>query len=85
MLATRSGVPIVPIGISGSDTFLGRGKRLPRLGTRITVRAGTPFTLELEAGVPRRVAMAQASDEIMRRIASLVDDRHRGRFAAPSV
>ena len=32
MLATRNGVPILPVGVSGSDTFLGRGKRLPRLG-----------------------------------------------------
>jgi len=85
MLATRSGVPVVPIGISGSDTFLGRGKRMPRFGTRITLRAGEPFTVELDGSIPRRAAMAQASDEIMRRLAALVDERHRGRFAATGV
>jgi 1-acyl-sn-glycerol-3-phosphate acyltransferase len=85
MLATRTGVPIVPVGISGSDTFLGRGKRLPRFGTRITLRAGEPFTLALDPALPRRAGMTAASDELMRHIAELVDDRHRGRFGAQRV
>lgn len=80
MLATRTGVPIVAVGISGSDAFLGRGKRLPRLGSRITIRAGRPFTLQLDAAQPRRAAMHAASDKLMRQIADLVDERHRGRF-----
>jgi len=85
MLATRSHVPVVAVGISGSDQFLGRGKRLPRLGSRITVRAGEPFTLALDPSLPRRQAMAAASDELMRHIASLVDERHQGRFGAQNV
>lgn len=81
MLATRSGVPILPVGISGSDRFLGRGRRLPRIGTRITVRFGKPFVVALNPRQPRRQAMRAVSDEIMRRIAELVDERHRGRYA----
>ena len=80
MLATRSGVPILPVGISGSDRFLGRGKKLPRIGTRVKVRVGQPFILTLDADLPRREAMNRASDELMRHIADLVDERHRGRF-----
>lgn len=85
MLATRSHVPIVAVGISGSDTFLGRGKRLPRFGTTITIRAGKPFALALDPSLPRRAALAAASDELMSHIAELVDERHRGRFTAPAV
>lgn len=85
MLATRSGVPIVAVGISGSDTFLGRGKRLPRFGSRITIRASDPFTLKLDPNLPRRAAMANASDDLMRHIAELVDTRHRGRFQVADV
>jgi 1-acyl-sn-glycerol-3-phosphate acyltransferase len=81
MLATRSGVPILPVGISGTDRFLGRGRVLPRIGTRITVRFGKPFVVALNAREPRRAAMRAVSDEIMRRIAELVDERHRGRYA----
>ncbi|MDQ3447807.1 MAG: 1-acyl-sn-glycerol-3-phosphate acyltransferase [Chloroflexota bacterium] len=81
LLATRSGVPILPVGISNTDVLLGRGKRLPRLGTRVTMRVGTPFTLTPDASLPRRQALAEANEELMRRIAVLVDERHRGRFA----
>lgn len=82
MLATRSGVPILPVGISNSDHFLGRGQRLPRLRTPITMRVGEPFTVTLDPSLPRREAMERASDEIMGRIAALTDERHRGRFGA---
>jgi 1-acyl-sn-glycerol-3-phosphate acyltransferase len=80
MLATRSGVPILPVGVSGTDRFLGRNQSFPRIGSRLTVRVGKPFTVGLAAGQSRRAAMQQASDEIMGRVASLVDERHRGRF-----
>ncbi|HEY7599374.1 MAG TPA: lysophospholipid acyltransferase family protein [Candidatus Limnocylindrales bacterium] len=80
MLATRSGVPILPVGVSGTDRFLGRGQRLPRLGTRVELRVGRPFTLDMDPALSRRAAISAASDEIMRRIAELVDERHRGRY-----
>jgi len=80
MLATRSGVPVLPVGISGSDNFLGRGRRLPRLRAPITMRVGRPFVLEVDHGLPRREQIQTASDQLMSRIAALVDERHRGRF-----
>ena len=80
MLATRSAVSILPVGISGSDRFLGRGKRVPRFRTLITLRVGQPFTLSTDPSVARRAAISAASDELMRQIAALVDERHRGRF-----
>jgi len=81
MLATRSGVPVLPVGVSGTDRFLGRGARFPKIGTRITVRVGQPFTVSLDPSKPRREAMREASDEIMRAIAALADERHRGRYS----
>jgi 1-acyl-sn-glycerol-3-phosphate acyltransferase len=82
MLATRSVVPILPVGISGSDRFLGRGRRFPRIGARITVRVGPPFTLERDLSKPRRGQVQAATDQIMRAIAAQLDPRHRGRYAA---
>lgn len=82
MLATRSGVTILPVGVSGSDRFLGRGGRIPRFGTHITLRVGRPFKVTPDPGVSRRQAVQQASDEIMGRVAALVDARHRGRYDA---
>lgn len=80
MLASRSAVTVLPVGISGADRFLGRGQRVPRLRTRIDLRVGEPFTLDVPAGLSRREATHAASEEIMRRIAALVDERHRGRY-----
>lgn len=80
LLATRTGVPVLPVGVSNTDQLLGRGSALPRLGTRVTMRVGEPFRLELDPSLPRRAALAAANDELMRRIAALLDPRHRGRF-----
>jgi 1-acyl-sn-glycerol-3-phosphate acyltransferase len=82
MLATRSGAPVLPVGVSGTDRFLGRGARFPKIGTRVTVRIGQPFTVTLDPSKSRREAMNAASDEIMRAIAALTDERHRGRYSA---
>ena len=79
VLAARSGVPVLPIGVSGTDRFLSPASRLPRIGARITVRAGKPFRVDL----PRRATreqIAAATDDLMGRIAYLIEPRHRGRF-----
>lgn len=78
LLASRTGAPILPIGISGTDRLIGRGQRLPRIGTRISLRIGRPFHIVLPKGGDRRAALAAADTELMRRIAALVDPRHRG-------
>jgi 1-acyl-sn-glycerol-3-phosphate acyltransferase len=80
LLATRTGVPVLPVGISGSDRFLGRGARFPRIGARITVRVGRPFQLVADPALPRRQALEVANIELMRRLAALVDERHRGGY-----
>lgn len=78
LLATRTGAPVLPVGISGTDRLLGRGQRLPRIGSSIALRVGRPFHLELPSDADRRAALAAADTELMRRIAALVDPRHRG-------
>ena len=83
MLATRTGVPILPVGISGTDRFLGRGRRLPRVGSRIIVRVGKPFTVELDKSKRRRAALDAVTDRIMRSIATLTEARHRGPYGEP--
>ncbi len=41
-VAARRGVPIVPIGIGGSERILARGRKLPRL-TRVVMVVGEPI------------------------------------------
>jgi 1-acyl-sn-glycerol-3-phosphate acyltransferase len=80
MLATRTGTPVLPVGISGTDELIAREQTLPHIGARITMRVGRPFTLSIPAGVDRRAALEAADEELMRRIAALVEPRHRGRW-----
>jgi 1-acyl-sn-glycerol-3-phosphate acyltransferase len=78
LLATRTGALVIPVGISGTDVLLARERRLPRIGSRIILRVGPPFRLQVPAGADRRAALADADTELMRRIAALVEPRHRG-------
>ncbi|HSM32765.1 MAG TPA: lysophospholipid acyltransferase family protein [Anaerolineae bacterium] len=78
LLATRTAAPVLPIGISGTDELIGREQVLPRIGSRIILRVGRPFHLVIPDGVDRRAALADADAELMRRIAALVEPRHRG-------
>lgn len=78
LLAARTGAPVLPVGVSGTSTLLPRGRTLPRIGTRITLRVGRPFQLAIPPGADRRAALAACDVELMRRIAALVDPSHRG-------
>lgn len=80
MLAARPDAWIVPAGVGDTDLLMPRGSRLPRFGTRVTLRFGEPFQLALDASLPRRAALEAASEELMRRIAALLPERQQGRF-----
>jgi 1-acyl-sn-glycerol-3-phosphate acyltransferase len=80
LLAARSGVPVLPVGISGGQRLLPPGARLPRVGVRLRLRVGEPFTVSLDPMLQRRAATKAAADVIMRRIAVLVEPEQRGRF-----
>lgn len=74
-VALRSGAPIVPIGISGSEQVKGIGFILHR--PRITVTIGHPFTLPRVADKPTRSQLPQLSELIMERIAELLPQSYR--------
>jgi 1-acyl-sn-glycerol-3-phosphate acyltransferase len=78
LLATRTGAPVLPIGISGTNDLIAREQVVPDIGSRIILRVGRPFHLVVPEGADRRRALADADAELMRRIAALVEPRHRG-------
>jgi 1-acyl-sn-glycerol-3-phosphate acyltransferase len=84
LLALRTGAPIVPVGISGSDRVWPKGQRLPHPGGRVTVRVGRPFRPadELPDGTARSTAKRLATQLVMRRIADLLPPRQRGVYGA---
>jgi 1-acyl-sn-glycerol-3-phosphate acyltransferase len=79
LLAQRSGAPIVPIGISGTerlDTFgtfvTGRWRR-----PRVRVNIGAPFIPEYAPGRPDHQAMA---DLVMEHLAAQMPEAYRGEY-----
>lgn len=84
-LALRTGAPIVPLGIAGSNRVWPRGQKLPRPGGHVTVRVGRPFRpVELvPPGTDRRTAKGLATTLIMEHIAALLPPSQRGVYAAP--
>ena len=84
MLALRTNATIVPIGVSNTDRVWPKGRPIPRLGGHVTMRIGEPFKVGdlLPPGTNRKAAKGLATDLIMRRIAALLDPRHRGPYSA---
>ena len=69
-LALTAQVPIVPVGLIGTEDIQPVGASFPRLA-KVTVRFGTPIGVESYAGVPAGKARRMLTDEVMAAIAEL--------------
>ncbi len=82
LLALRTGAPILPVGIAGTDRFWPRGRPVWRVGGRITMKVGEPFVLERRVGPDgRKESLDDVTTRLMLRIAALLPVRHRGVYA----
>jgi len=77
-LAARADVPIVPVGVAGTEATMHNLARLRRTPMRVVV--GKPFRLP-ESGRVRGQKLEQYTDLIMRRIAELLPQEYRGTYA----
>lgn len=71
-LALRAGVPVVPVGIAGTDEALPAGAKVPRF-PRVTIRVGQPVDPAVFEG-GRKERMEAMTVEIMKRIAVVRDE-----------
>ncbi len=80
-LAAKAGVPVVPVGVIGTQDrkALAQLKRLQKID--ITVRVGQPFTLPALASREREAALQKHTEEIMCQIAALLPADYRGVYA----
>jgi 1-acyl-sn-glycerol-3-phosphate acyltransferase len=80
-LAARSGFPIIPVGITGTEdkVILGNVKRLRK--STITLTGGKPFIIPPLPNKDRDIALKNATDEIMCQIAVLLPEKYRGVYA----
>ena len=77
-LATRADVPVVPVGLTGTEQIK---RNLPRLRrTHVRVVVGEPFRLP-ESGEVRGQKLREYTDLIMHRIAELLPEEYRGVYA----
>jgi 1-acyl-sn-glycerol-3-phosphate acyltransferase len=83
LLALRSGAPLLPVGLIGTDRMLPPGARLPRRA-RVRVRIGEPIRFaHRPSGRLDRHELAAARDDLMRGIASLLPEWRRGPYGEP--
>jgi 1-acyl-sn-glycerol-3-phosphate acyltransferase len=76
LIALRSGAPLLPVGLTGTEKVLG-----PRLlfgRVRIAVRVGKPFSLPPVDGRLTKAALAGATEVIMAHVAELLPEDYKG-------
>lgn len=80
-LAGKSGYPVLPVAVTGTEdrVIVENLKRLRR--SKIVVRAGDMFNIEIPKGRGREEAMHRATDEIMCRIGAMLPEKYRGVYA----
>lgn len=79
--ASKTGSPVVPIAMTGTEDrlVLDNLKRLRR--SHIVVRTGKPIQVQLDESLGREKALEAATDDIMCRIASMLPEKYRGVYA----
>jgi 1-acyl-sn-glycerol-3-phosphate acyltransferase len=80
LLAMRTGVPVLPVAITGTHLVLPEGKSFPRRNL-VGVRFGETFSVPKNTGKMDRQAMEDLTECIMRRIAALLPPEYRGVYA----
>jgi 1-acyl-sn-glycerol-3-phosphate acyltransferase len=65
-LALRTGAPIVPVGMTGTDEINPIGRKLPRLFRTVRIHFGAPITADRYAGREHdKLVLRQITDEVM--------------------
>jgi len=71
-LALRTGAPIVPVGMIGTDEIQATDAKLPRFFRKVTIRFGEPIPLAHYVGrQDDRIVLRQITDEVMFEVGQL--------------
>lgn len=79
LIASRSGAPVIPVGITGTEKIKGLAWLWRR--PKITVNIGNAFTLPQVNGKLTKPELSRLTDIIMGRIAALLPKKQRGNYA----
>jgi 1-acyl-sn-glycerol-3-phosphate acyltransferase len=78
-LALLAGVPVVPVGVTGTGAVQPIGSYIPRLGHKVTIRFGKP--MDLSGRGMDSSSLRAITDEIMVEIQKLTGQEYVGRYA----
>ena len=80
-LAAKSGYPVLPVALTGTEDRRVAENLKHFRRSKITVTGGDLLEVHLPAGKGREQATRQSTDEIMCRIAALLPEKYRGVYA----
>jgi 1-acyl-sn-glycerol-3-phosphate acyltransferase len=83
LIAARSGAPVLPIGIYGTENIRGIAWLLRR--PKVTVNIGAPFYPVSGKGKVSRAQLDELTHRILGRIAGLLPIKYRGNYAQQEV
>ena len=72
LIALRAGVPVLPVAIWGSENAL------KKFGAHVTISYGEPILLKPKGTKVSREDIADATEEVMQRIAAMLPESYRG-------
>src|SRR6266436_1321128 len=75
MIALRTGVPVVPVAIAGSQNLL------KKFGARVTVTYGEPMIFKPKGSKMTREDIDNVTEQVMQKIASMLPPEYRGLYA----
>ncbi|MBE0446594.1 MAG: 1-acyl-sn-glycerol-3-phosphate acyltransferase [Actinobacteria bacterium] len=70
-IALKTGTPIVPVGIIGTDQVMPNGSRLPR-PVKLRARIGQPITVDKADAGERKEKEIELTERIMKEISNLI-------------
>jgi 1-acyl-sn-glycerol-3-phosphate acyltransferase len=79
--ASKTGVPVIPVALTGTEDRLVLDNLKHFRRSHIIVRAGVPFTLPALKGQQNTETLNAATDEIMCRIGAMLPEKYRGYYA----
>jgi 1-acyl-sn-glycerol-3-phosphate acyltransferase len=78
-LALQAEVPVVPVGVVGTDKLQPIGTLLPKLGAKVAIRFGKP--LDFTGRVGDSSGLRAMTDEVMKAIRALTGQEYVSRYA----
>lgn len=80
-LASKLGIPIIPVAITGTEDRVVKENLKHFKRSNIIVRIGTPFTLPAINNKNRESSLCTATEEIMCQIAAMLPEKYRGVYS----